>query len=1076
MSLRTRVNGFTAWVNLRMREYNVSLSNVMLDLMNGTNLKTLVESMTGRDMANVQSFDGLTQQQKVTRAEWIIRELKQCNVIPSDTYVDARLFAMRSADHVFDMLWRLVCHDIWFVWERAEYLQHSDPAVLVQASFKWVPETIIRRSAKKKKSESLLSGFGSSTGSSPGPPSSLSSAMGIVWPDSELVKSYKAKLPDRDKYPKADECILELVNTHLKKTQEGQKLLVTSADDMADHRVLCCLINSFVPFTFTSEVLPNDRWTINICLETVNKMFHGESSFNSADLVEGDTMAICAYFCYFFMIAYKYRQAKAVVERVDLIHQMVRECRHIISQVPPKSTDSSHAKRHEEISQKIDNFHEEVKVIETKFDLKYCRNWVDHVLLTQTEIHKLIKAKIAERFDTVEVPRSITINDLSLAMNINLSLTGGTAFYHSTDKEQCSEYRKVVLRHKETKEYVDDFTARNKEPVRKLLGLKLFDVVDINPSDYPHYDFFFEASSRNKVLKSGSVMLYQVFPGNHIAWHKQCLKSIKENEIDTVKNMITFFKTQLSFINAKETNTGNTALHYACKNGCYSIALYLLENGANINALNGYRQSPLFSAVEGMQRKICRLLIEWGCNVNVRGIRGNTAFESIKNDEFREDLTRKYERLATAVPKITDGDIDALKSLIKDHVSGVSSFCTLRSRCINGSTLLHTAAYFGSVELVKSLLSHRVDVNLTDYKGATPLHRVRNVECLKALTDAGALINTIDDEGNSPLHVKCFGETNKPTQLECIEMLIENRARLLARNQRSLLPIHCCAMQGRIDGIEMLLKYGNDEIRESLASQDNSSPPSLIYLAISSDHLECAKWLQQANFELKEGEANALVEKVLTEVIKSSEQANVLEFLFECGATVNPEFSGGNTAVHFAAMIPASTDVLELLLSYGADIDAPNSEHSTPLFFSCQTDNMFAASVLLSRGADFRKRNNKGLTALDLINDFDEWIECGFFTEEIVARLKAYSLKHSRDLVRAIGQKVFTGYGSTSRGTSRTMNVSKSLLKPISPHPLPNRSTRPFYITKSLPTLLALPPKPVKKYPELLPNGGYLMF
>ena len=30
----------------------------MLDLMTGTNLKTLVESMTGREISNVQSFDG----------------------------------------------------------------------------------------------------------------------------------------------------------------------------------------------------------------------------------------------------------------------------------------------------------------------------------------------------------------------------------------------------------------------------------------------------------------------------------------------------------------------------------------------------------------------------------------------------------------------------------------------------------------------------------------------------------------------------------------------------------------------------------------------------------------------------------------------------------------------------------------------------------------------------------------------------------------------------------------------------------------------------------------------------------
>jgi len=45
-------------------------------------------------------------------------------------------------------------------------------------------------------------------------------------------------------------------------------------------------------------------------------MFYGESSFTSADLVEGDPMAVCAYFCYFFMIAYKYRQAKSVADRI----------------------------------------------------------------------------------------------------------------------------------------------------------------------------------------------------------------------------------------------------------------------------------------------------------------------------------------------------------------------------------------------------------------------------------------------------------------------------------------------------------------------------------------------------------------------------------------------------------------------------------------------------------------------------------------------------------------------------------------------------------------------------------------
>ena len=53
------------------------------------------------------------------------------------------------------------------------------------------------------------------------------------------------------------------------------------------------------------------------------------------------------------------------------------------------------------------------------------------------------------------------------------------------------------------------------------------------------------------------------------------------------------------------------------------------------------------------------------------------------------------------------------------------------TRCINGSTLLHTAAYFGVIPVIKELLKERVDVNLLDYKGATPLHRARDHKTIR---------------------------------------------------------------------------------------------------------------------------------------------------------------------------------------------------------------------------------------------------------------------------------------------------------------------------------------------------------
>ena len=52
-------------------------------------------------------------------------------------------------------------------------------------------------------------------------------------------------------------------------------------------------------------------------------------------------------------------------------------------------------------------------------------------------------------------------------------------------------------------------------------------------------------------------------------------------------------------------------------------------------------------------------------------------------------------------------------------------------RCINGSTLLHTAAYFGCVEVIETLLQENLDVNLLDYKGATAIHRASNTETMR---------------------------------------------------------------------------------------------------------------------------------------------------------------------------------------------------------------------------------------------------------------------------------------------------------------------------------------------------------
>ena len=95
---------------------------------------------------------------------------------------------------------------------------------------------------------------------------------------------------------------------------------------------------------------------------------------------------------------------------------------------------------------------------------------------------------------------------------------------------------------------------------------------------------------------------------------------------------------------------------------------------------------------------------------------------------------------------------------------------SVRSTCLNGSTLLHTAAFFGQETLVirvllmlssalelrfrgcgeKSLL-HPLQV--TDFHHATPLHRCRQPQAMRALLDFRTDFRAQDSEGNTLLHL-----------------------------------------------------------------------------------------------------------------------------------------------------------------------------------------------------------------------------------------------------------------------------------------------------------------------------------
>ncbi|XP_039618114.1 uncharacterized protein LOC120534589 [Polypterus senegalus] len=228
-------------------------------------------------------MDGLSQQQITTRVEWFVEELKKAKVIPEDIKVDCYAFTEKNFVCILDFLWKLIAHDIWFTWERFSQLRISDDKLVCSDVFKWTPEappatkppvTPSHSSMDLiKNNESLSQSFQTSSVSPVVERTSNSPLTDCVSEDTSV-------------YPSPDCCILDMANALLEMGDTGKNIIVKSLDALGNGHILCALANSFLPGTFTTDILLNDRWTANLALKTLEKLFYISSSFTSDDLQE----------------------------------------------------------------------------------------------------------------------------------------------------------------------------------------------------------------------------------------------------------------------------------------------------------------------------------------------------------------------------------------------------------------------------------------------------------------------------------------------------------------------------------------------------------------------------------------------------------------------------------------------------------------------------------------------------------------------------------------------------------------------------------------------------------------------
>lgn len=249
-------------------------------------------------------------------------------------------------------------------------------------------------------------------------------------------------------------------------------------------------------------------------------------------------------------------------------------------------------------------------------------------------------------------------------------------------------------------------------------------------------------------------------------------------------------------------------------------------------------------------------------------------------------------------------DLESMKSLIK--LGGM-----LDCRDADDRTPLMLAAMYGHADMVRWLLDHKAQPDLTDKNGNAALHLVCGGD------ESGIDAESSADTANSK-------KLSREDQIEIVERLIDSRAYVDLQNDFGETPLKTAACLGNIALIDVLMDAG-----ANVNSKDSNYKTALM-------------------------------------AVSGNKQLAAVQSLLAHKANPDLVDKNGQTALILATANNA-TFVAKILIDAGADVDKKDHRKWTPLMYAALAGNMMTINRLLAVGANINAKNQLYETALMMV-------------------------------------------------------------------------------------------------------------